>query len=239
MQSRMPLYLSADYPCSYRPGQRARNLVVDPLAVNQSSYQRLVQLGFRRSGNYVYSPHCTQCNACRSLRVATAAFRPDRSQRRNRQRNRDLALTRRPLSVCDEHYELFRRYVEARHPQGGMDALAVEEFFTFLASDWCESALWEWRDQAGELLCGAVVDRLADGYSAVYTYFSPEVSARGLGTYAILCQLQEARRERLDWVYLGYHIRDCDKMNYKSRFQPHQIFRDGTWHWEEGIVSCR
>ena len=235
----MPLYLSADYPCSYRPGQRARNLVVDPQAVDQSSYQRLVRLGFRRSGDYVYSPHCAHCSACRSLRVAAAAFRPDRSLRRNQRRNADLTLTRQPLSVHDEHYALFRRYVEARHPRGGMDALAAEEFFAFVTSDWCDTELWEWRDRRGELLCGAVVDSLVDGYSAVYTYFSPEVPTRGLGTCAILDQIRAARTEGLAWVYLGYHIRDCEKMNYKSRFRPHQVFSDGNWHWDDDGASCR
>ncbi|NJN47577.1 MAG: hypothetical protein HC808_15100 [Candidatus Competibacteraceae bacterium] len=75
----------------------------------------------------------------------------------------------------------------------------------------------------------AVVDRLGDGLSAVYTFFDPAETGRSLGTYAILWQIDEARRQDLEWVYLGYWVRDCQKMAYKIKFQPHELFVAGQW----------
>ena len=229
--TQLNLYLTTDYPCSYLPERRARNLVVDPRQTQQNHYQGLLLRGFRRSGEHVYRPHCHACNACQSLRVSSLHFQASRSQRRAWQGNQDLRLGIHPMHRSQEHYRLFQRYVRQRHEDGGMDTIAQDDFFAFTASRWCDSYLWELRDANQHLLCGAVVDHLNDGFSAVYSYFEPSASSRALGTLIILHQLEQARLRHLPWVYLGYYIRDCRKMTYKSRFQRHQRFVDGEWQW--------
>src|SRR5581483_11957161 len=98
-------------------------------------------------------------------------FTPNRSQRRCLQRNADLAL--RALPRLDaEHYALYRRYLNARHPGGGMDPEDSEAFHEFLGCRWGATAFWEFR-AGGRLLAVAVVDRVPRGYSAVYTFFDP------------------------------------------------------------------
>lgn len=233
MVARLPLYLTADYPCSYLPGRRARNLVAEPARIDHQGYQQLLRQGFRRSGDHVYRPHCHGCNACQSLRVSSHHFRPSRSQRRTWNRNNDLHLKLRRLTPDEEHYRLFRRYVGDRHPGGGMDSISPDAFFEFTASTWCDSRLWELRDADGRLLCGAVIDHLEDGYSAVYSYFEPSAAYRSPGTLIILLQLARARDAGLPWVYLGYYIGNCTKMAYKKQFRPHQRFLGGEWHWQE------
>lgn len=222
------LFLTGDYPCNYLPDRQARNLVVDPDSVDQPLYQQIIRLGFRRSGDHVYRPHCAACQACQSLRIDVAAFRTDRSQRRVWKRNQDLRLTIRRFDDDPEHYRLFSRYVRHRHPDGGMDQTSPEAYRSFLTSRWCDTRLWEFR-HGQSLLCAAVVDHLDDALSAVYTYYRPQASDRGLGTYAILRQIAEASRRGLSWVYLGYQIDGCARMAYKARFRPHQRFRDGRW----------
>lgn len=225
----LPLYLTTDYPCSYLPKRQARNLVADPQQINQNQYQSLLLQGFRRSGEHVYRPHCHHCQACQSLRVHSRNFRPSRAQRRVEQRNRDLQLHWRPMAQDSEHFDLFQRYTHYRHPQGGMDAISADDFFAFTTSRWCHSRLWELRDGSNRLVCGAVIDHLNDGFSAVYSYFEPLASQRSLGTLIILHQLWQAKRQELPWVYLGYYIEDCRKMAYKARFKPHQRFIAGQW----------
>jgi arginyl-tRNA--protein-N-Asp/Glu arginylyltransferase len=44
-----------------------------------------------------------------------------------------------------------------------------------------------------------------------------------------LWEISELRRTNLAWLYLGYWIEECPKMNYKSRFHPLEIYRDGLW----------
>src|SRR5690606_34784853 len=63
----------------------------------------------------------------------------------------------------------------------------------------------------------AVTDRIPGGLSAVYTFYEPVEAARGLGTLAILRQLEWARREGLQHLYLGYWIEGHAKMDYKDR----------------------
>jgi arginine-tRNA-protein transferase len=80
-----------------------------------------------------------------------------------------------------------------------------------------------------KLLAVAVVDRLDDALSAVYTFYEPEEKQRSLGTFSILYEASEAMRLGLDWLYLGYWIKDCNKMNYKNVYKPLEYFRNNTW----------
>ncbi len=73
-----------------------------------------------------------------------------------------------------------------------------------------------------------------DGLSAVYTFFDPDFSRRGIGTYSILWQIEETRRLGLEWLYLGYWIANSPKMLYKQEFQPQERFIDGRWHLYKG-----
>jgi len=34
---------------------------------------------------------------------------------------------------------------------------------------------------------------------------------------------------KLPWLYLGYYVEQSQKMRYKARFQPAEIFRNGSW----------
>lgn len=224
------MFLTTEYACSYLPNHWARNLVADPTVTDDRLYSQLAALGFRRSGDHVYRPHCRGCAACRSLRIPVERFRPNRGQRRVWARNQDLQVRVLEAEFLDEHFELFARYIQVRHTGGGMDPASPENYWAFVTSRWCPTWLCEFRRDR-ELLAVAVVDRLEDGFSAVYTFFDPLHDGRGLGTHAILWQIDEARRLGLQWVYLGYWVERCDKMAYKARFTPHEVFIAERWGW--------
>lgn len=227
------LFLSAETACNYRFGWRSRNLVVDLDATDHRVYSQLAELGFRRSGPYIYRPHCRNCAACRSLRIPVARFTPDRSQRRTLARNQDLRVRFVKAAFHEEHFALFSRYVAARHPGGGMDAGSPSDYWSFIESRWCRTRLAEFR-QGRRLLAVAVVDLLRDGLSAVYTFFDPTERGRGLGVYAVLWQVAEAQRRGLPWLYLGYWVADCRKMAYKIQFNPHELFMPERRCWVAG-----
>ncbi|HCK80157.1 MAG TPA: arginyltransferase [Candidatus Competibacter sp.] len=232
------MFLTTDYPCSYLPDRQARNLVADPAETDGRLYTRLAELGFRRSGDHVYRPHCRGCMACRSLRIPVERFQPDRSQRRILMRNRDLDAQVINAEFKQEHFELFGRYLRVRHTGGGMDPANPENYWSFIASRWSPTGLAEFRrDQ--KLLAVAVMDRLENGLSAVYTFFDPEEKTRGLGTFAILWQIAESRRLGLRWLYLGYWIEQCAKMAYKTHFKPHEIFVAERWGWIKSEPQTR
>jgi len=228
----LPLYITRWHSCSYLPDLRARTLFVDPATpMDGATYQLLLDQGFRRSGTHVYRPACGSCQRCIPLRIPVSDFAPDRSQRRNQGHNcAEILLRDRPARLDPEHYALYRSYVRSRHANGSMADATVQRYFEFLVAPWGgETRFLELR-LGTRLMAVAVTDRLPDGLSAVYTFFDPELSKRAPGVYAILCQIEEARRLGLAHLYLGYWIRECPKMSYKDRFRPLEARIGERWH---------
>lgn len=223
------LFLTEPHDCSYLAAEQATTAFVDPaITIHSTLYERLAEQGFRRSGRYHYRPHCQHCQACISVRVPVAAFVPNRSQKRCGRRNSDLQLTTTAVIDRDQHYALFERYIAGRHRDGDMYPASRAQFEDFLGSGSQATHYLEmWLDQ--RLVGCAVTDRYPHGLSAIYTYYEPSLAARGLGTLAILAQLQLARRWQLDYLYLGYWIAASSKMAYKVSFKPLEYFDGQSW----------
>lgn len=228
-QRTLKLYAGAPHVCGYLPAEVASTQFVDPaLAMSPAIYSELVDLGFRRSGELVYRPRCRQCDACVPVRIPVDAFVPSRRQRRIWQRNQDLRVRLLPARYDAMHFTLYRRYIAARHPGGGMDVNDPAQYASFFISPWSDTWCAEIRDQEN-LLAVAVIDQLQQGWSAVYTYFDPNQAHRSMGNFAVLWQIQECRRLGLPWLYLGYWVEQCRKMAYKNQFRPMEILRQGRW----------
>jgi arginyl-tRNA--protein-N-Asp/Glu arginylyltransferase len=161
-------------------------------------------------------------------------FVPDRSQRRCLARNAGVEMRVLPTQRTAEQLSLYRRYLAARHAGGGMDGHGATEFDQFLIGSWSEGRFLELREASthgpGKLLAVAVTDVTEAALSAVYTFYDPDLADRGLGTLAILRQLEWARRERRRHLYLGYWIQGHAKMDYKRRFRPLEAFDGRDWH---------
>jgi arginyl-tRNA--protein-N-Asp/Glu arginylyltransferase len=228
MTQSLRLFLSTEHACGYLPGLLARSAFVDPEAgLGPAHYQRLLELGFRRSGDHTYRPHCRECTRCVPVRLDVRRFIADRSQRRCRRDNDDLQVTI-ERKLGDEHYALYRRYLQSRHAGGGMDPQDRKAFHAFLECSWLDVRFWCFRWH-GELLAVAVVDHLPQALSAVYTFFDPNEQSRGLGTLAVLEQIHQARIAGLDHVYLGYWVEHSQKMDYKRRFRPLEALLGTRW----------
>ncbi len=225
-------YATVPHACSYLPGREATTLFADPSArMDNALYTRLSALGFRRSGEHIYRPHCATCHACVPVRVPVARFVASRSQRRTWKRNAHLTTHQRPVRFDEEHYALYRRYISTRHRGGGMDQDSPEHYMAFISSPWSDTRLYEFRED-GRLLAVAVTDHLGDALSAVYTFFDPDQGRRGLGVYAVLWQIWQAVRLERRWLYLGYWIAECPKMAYKNRYRPLEAFDGRYWKAE-------
>ncbi|MCL2162375.1 MAG: arginyltransferase [Betaproteobacteria bacterium] len=236
-------YATAPYSCSYLPERTARSQValtkvvetpglppetdLNPdLAIAYGSL--LVQHGFRRSGTFIYRPHCDDCHACVPVRLPVERFIPDRAQRRAIQRHAGLAVHVCPPVYSEEHFLLYQRYLHTRHPLGGMDEDSREQYQQFLLQSPIETFFVEFREsRILRMVC--VIDKLKDGLSSVYTFFDPDLPRASLGTYAVLWQIDACRQARLPYLYLGYWIRESRKMAYKTRFRPIEGYREGYW----------
>ncbi|MCC2615404.1 arginyltransferase [Aestuariibacter halophilus] len=225
----MKFGLTQQFGCSYLPDQDEQLLVhVADSPITPHTAEMLVASGFRRSGEQIYRPHCPRCSACQAIRIPVSAFTPSRSQRRILQRNQGL---RWQVSHTDKdaYYQLYDQYICARHKDGSMYPPTRAQYLSFVQCSWSEPLFIEGYDD-GQLVVVAVTDRFPNSLSALYTFFDPTYAHRSIGTLAILQQITQAQQWQLDFLYLGYQIDACQKMNYKARFYPHERFFDNKWH---------
>lgn len=227
--SALHFYLTAPYPCSYLPDLQARSQVATPgFLINTQLYSQLVRHGFRRSSTHIYRPRCDTCSACVQMRVLAKQFTANRSQRRAWTLHAGLRATVHPLQDKQEYYELYQRYQHARHPDGGMDNDDYESYQTFLLQSHIDTLLVEFRDE-GILRMVSVIDLLSDGLSSVYTFYDPSIPGARFGVYNILWQIELCKKLNLEYVYLGYWIKESRKMSYKSQYQPAEGLQDSRW----------
>lgn len=226
---RFSAYTTPPHPCNYLPNRQAITLFIDPeYRKDIFLYENLLQHGFRRSGEYLYRPDCDNCQACIPTRLPVHSFTPRRVQQRIWKKNNQLRVIERAGLFRMEHFKLYCRYLEARHPGGGMDNPTPKDYMQFLTSSWSNTVFYEFRLKQ-ELVAIAVVDQVETALSAVYTFFDPNYSSYSLGTYAILWEIEEVKRLNMKWLYLGYWIKDCQKMKYKGNYQPLEIYHHGVW----------
>jgi leucyl-tRNA---protein transferase len=230
-------YLTAPSPCPYLPNRQERKVFTHLIGRRAVSLNdQLTQSGFRRSQTIAYRPACENCRACVSVRIKAGAFCASRSFRRILELNSGLAGTVTRPEPTSEQYSLFRRYLDARHGDGGMADMTAIDYATMIEDSHVETRLVEYRlskkNANGErrLLAACLTDLLADGLSMVYSFYEPGEQSLSLGTYMILDHIERARRLSLPHVYLGYWVEDSRKMAYKARFLPQE--RLGMNGWE-------
>ncbi len=225
----LKVYTTYPHSCSYLPEQEATTLFVDPRTpVTTGLYSQLSLLGFRRSGSHLYRPNCSRCSACIPARVPVKRFKAKRNQRRCMKRNEDLSVRELPDISDDRCFALYERYIEVRHHDGDMYPPSREQYQSFLSDEWGVTRFYGmFKDE--QLVGVAVADALDDGLSAIYTFYDPDLNDRSLGTFAVLWQIKMAESLGLDYLYLGYWIKQCQKMAYKTQYRPLELYVNGNW----------
>jgi arginine-tRNA-protein transferase len=144
-----------------------------------------------------------------------------------------------PPKPTNEHFSLFRAYLDARHPEGGMADMSSLDFAMMVEDTHIETHLAEYRlrrapgdpNGSGSLYAVCLTDRLADGLSLVYSFYAPHHARRSLGAYVILDHIAKARALGLPHVYLGYWVEGSKKMGYKAAYLPQE--RLGLHGWTQ------
>lgn len=229
LPSDLAFYASEAHPCGYLSEQTSVTVFADPAAdMDTTHYSALAEIGFRRSGSHVYTPHCPNCQACVATRLPVEYFQANRNQRRTLNRAPDFSINITEPTFSDEAFALYQKYISSRHAGGGMDDSDPEKYLEFLSCDWCTTEFVEFKLNE-QLIAVAVQDVLSHGLSSVYTFFDPDFSDISLGRYALLWQIQEAQRRGLSYLFLGYWIGECQKMIYKQEYRPLELFHKGRW----------
>jgi arginine-tRNA-protein transferase len=225
----IPLFLTQEHPCGYLEGEQAQSVFVHPSCpITTAIYAQLIEQGFRRSGDEIYAPHCPHCSACIPTRLPVEKFKPSRSQKRCLNRNIDTQVIVKPAVFEQAHYEMYLRYQAIRHNDGSMANASPDDYLGFLGSSWCDTRFVEFSIN-NELAGVAVIDQFEQAWSAVYTFFEPKFSSYSLGVYAVLWQIEQAFQQQKEFLYLGFWIKACKKMAYKSDYHPIQLLIDKQW----------
>lgn len=225
----LPGYELGEESCSYLPGQTTRIRGFACHDMPAAVYETLMQAGFRRSGILFYQPVCPGCRSCVPLRVPVRQFHPSKSQRRALRSNQDVRLLVRAPVPTQETFELYGRFMEARHPQSRQGA-DWETFVQFLYTSPVTTVEMRYTLPSGELLGVGICDVTPNALSSVYFYFEPALAYRSPGVFSQLREIEYAQQTGLEHVYLGYWVPGSAAMAYKAAFRPHEILRgDGVW----------
>lgn len=231
-------FLTAPAPCPYLEGRQERKLFTHLHGRRASVLHHLLSdHGFRRSQHLVYRPACHDCDACQSIRVVTSRFAFSERHRRIMKRNSDLRAEVISPIASSEQYNLFRRYLDARHADGGMTQMSYLEFEFMIEDTPVQSQLVEYRltkdgpdGDEGQLVATVLTDVLPDGLSMVYSFYDPAMPKRGLGNFMILDHIARLSTQMEQYLYLGYWVKDSPKMAYKAAYQPLEV-QCGSLGW--------
>ncbi len=239
MRHSLPLatqfYVTASQPCPYLDGKVERKLFAGLQTEHADSLNNaLSKQGFRRSQNVLYRPSCAECNACMSARIRVADFTPSKTQKRILRKNAHLLRDAAAPWATEHQYELFKRYLKARHADGGMADMDMFEFSSMIEETSVRSRIVEYSTahelyERTELTAICLTDLLDDGLSLVYSFFDPDMHKNSLGTYMILDHIEIAREAGLPYIYLGYWVPGSPKMDYKSKFNALEVYSKGSW----------
>lgn len=226
----LQFYITLPAPCPYLPGKTERKIFtpLDTFHGHQLN-NYLTHSGFRRSQNVIYRPACEYCQACKSLRVKALAFSPGKSFKRVLRKNADITRTICESIATNEQFQLLSNYLNARHKGGGMSDMDFERYELMVEDCTANTEIFEYRNPNGTLVAACITDQLNDGFSMVYSFFNPNMAERSLGTYLILDHIAHCKNTGFPNLYLGYWIKNSNKMRYKERFEPFEILYKNGW----------
>lgn len=224
------LGLSAEHPCSYLAEQSERLVFTMPdQPMSAELYQQLMHYNFRRTGQQLYRPYCSDCQACQAVRISAQQFQTRPSQRKLLKKAQKADWHYRVIHCNDEmqYFALYQQYIAVKHAGGVMDPANAEHLQSMFHCDWLQVLVLE--QYLGQQLVGVMIlDQLPDGLSAVYSFYQPD-STLALGKLAILAALDYLSSQAPSYLYLGYYISACQKMAYKDDFGPQQRLIAGNW----------
>lgn len=236
-------YLTNPQPCPYLPNRRERKLfatleTIDGDILNEA----LTHAGFRRSQNIAYRPACDMCAECVSIRIIAQEFKFEKKWKRILKLKEKIAAFPNYPEANEERFELLKTYLNARHLNQGMSDMNAQDFISMIEDCTDNTRIIDYRlrhdcelGKKNELIGCSLLDELSDGKSLIYSFYKPDCVKESLGTYMILDQIIDTAQSNRLHIYLGYWIKNSEKMNYKARFKPFEALSSQGWirHSEE------
>ena len=187
----------------------------------------LIERGWRRFGSMFFRPVCADCQACESFKIDVKNFEFSKSQRRILRKNENMKIVMQKPQVTSAHLNLFEKYHE--HMKEKRDwshetTTSRHYYASFVHGH--EDFGYEVLYFVDNSLVGVdLIDILPNGISSIYFYYDPDFSKYSLGTFSMLKQVQIAQDNNLDWIYMGYYVKGCQSLEYKSRYKPYHVLQ--------------
>jgi arginine-tRNA-protein transferase len=196
--------------------------------ITPERFDALLAEGDRRTSAALYRHACPTCSACEPVRIPIDRFTPSHSQRRVWRRNAEVRAELGPPTVTERHLEIYNRHKNQR----GLDPTGVEMTELRYRHYYVRSCVdtQEVRYLIGDRLVAVSLLDLGKGSaSSMYHYFDPEESARSLGVYSVLKEIELLKGQGFSWYYLGQWVQGCRSLAYKAQYHPHQRLQGGAW----------
>ncbi len=216
--------------CPYIDGNHATNEQIIVESLTDSDLEELLAAGYRHFGSYFFRPVCSLCHKCLPLRVPLSGYRMPRSGRRTLHRNaRFLTTLQRPNPTPEAHRLYLSHKQRFESPPEARREESYEEFVqTFFHSFPFSYQLSVFDGE--RLVAVSHIDMTDSVISAIYCYYDDSYRRESLGSFAIYKEIEIGLKRELDFVYLGYYIRENPHMSYKARYRPNQVLREeGRW----------
>lgn len=189
---------------------------------------KLVKRGWRRFGKYFSRPNCKDCAECKNLRIDVKNFLFSKSVRRIINKNTNTKIFIQSPTLSFAHLDLYVKYHKFMQEKRGwkyypISAQMYNELYVEGASSFGKEVLYFIDEQ---LVGVDLIDFTDDGISSIYFFYDPKYSHLSLGRYSIYQQILLAKKSDLSYIYLGYYVQNCQSLEYKASYKPHEILID-------------
>ena len=182
-----------------------------------------------------FRPICSTCNECQSLKIDVENFTFSKSQRRVLKKASSIKSYIQHPSLSREHMALFEKYHLHMKDKRGWEYQETslqhyQSSFVTGHNDFGYEILYF----DGDKLIGVdLIDVLDDGISSIYFYYDPDYEKYSLGKLSLYRQIKFAIEKGKKWIYLGYYVKDCPSLSYKTHYKPYLTLQGRPTEYED------
>jgi len=235
--SRSVEFSTLDTPCSYLAHRMTRMAYRYIENASMELNQALVERGWRRFGNYYSHPQCQGCSACLNLRIDVKNYTFSRSAKRVFKKAEGIRYVIQAPTLSTEHLELYDKYHKYMESKRGwnyhfLKPQSYHELYVSGAHNFGKEILYFYNEK---LIGVDLVDFLDNGLSSIYFFYDPVFEKFSLGRLSIYEQILLAKEYDLEWIYLGYWVKECQSLAYKASYTPYQVLQGNPSLDEDAI----
>lgn len=228
-------FCTLENQCPYLEDKRARLEYKYIENCYKEVNEELVRRGWRRFGRYFSRPICQGCQECLSTRILASEYRFSRSERRVINKNINTKILLRTPKLSNEHlflYDKYHRFMENKKSWKRYD-LNFKQYYNLYVDGFMDFGYELAFYIDDKLVCVDLIDILDDGISSIYCFYDPDFSHLSLGKFSLLKEIELAKNEKLNYIYLGYFVKKCQSLSYKADYTPNEILKGTSSFFED------